>query len=120
MKNGGYVLKKRCRICRESFRPNVRVGNRQIVCGKDACKKLWKQRKNQEAYKKERDYHRGRTLRKKLASEGTESGQTKGATTRCALQLPKEDIEEVMGAPALVVLEFLLMIVFRRNRHGPF
>ncbi|MDJ0842506.1 MAG: hypothetical protein QNK37_38765 [Acidobacteriota bacterium] len=117
MKNGGLVAKKPCRICRKFFRPNPRVGDRQKVCN-EVCRKEWRKRQNQLAYRKSKDYHRGRALRKKLASEETESEKEKPVTA-CSLQLPREDIQAVMGAQAVVVLEYLLTMLFRLSREGP-
>ena len=31
--------KNRCRVCRDEFIPNPRLGDRQKTCGKDSCKK---------------------------------------------------------------------------------
>ena len=45
---------KKCPYCKAQFTPNPRVGERQITCGKPACKaalksdnnRKWRQRKN--------------------------------------------------------------------------
>ena len=110
MRNGGLVSKKPCRICRKFYRPNARVGDRQKTCGLDACRKAWRKRKNQEAYRKARGYHRGHALRRKLSSE-TMKPETK--QVRNSLQLPREEIQEVMGAEGMVILEYLVMLIFR-------
>ena len=113
MQNGGLVRRKPCRICGKFYRPNARVGDRQKTCLREGCRKAWRKRKNQEAYRKGRDYHRGHALREKLASETAKPERAKAAGS---LQLPRQEIQEVMGAEAMVVLEYLLTLLSRSRR----
>ena len=103
MANGGYTRKRPCRVCRKHFRPNSRVGDRQKTCGDPACQKSWKQRKNQEAYRKEPDYFRGRALRQKLVKLQEEPTRIKRSSSRRPLPLPRDDISQVMGDDGAVV-----------------
>lgn len=120
MQNGGMVRKKPCRICRRFFRPKAQVGDRQKTCGKDVCRKAWRKRKNQEAYRKGRDYHRGHALRNKLMSALPFPGRASSATTKFRnrpsgfLQFPREEMQATMGHEATVTQEYLATIVLRR------
>lgn len=121
MRNGGLVAKKPCRVCRKFYRPNARVGDRQKTCGLEDCRKTWKQRKNQAAYRKARGYHRGQALRDKLAAkeirQRKEPGQTRDDREKPGLlQLPREEIREALGAETLVVLEYLVTLIIRYRR----
>jgi len=122
MQNGGYVAKKPCRVCRRFYRPHPRVGGRQKTCGEEACRKAWRSRKNKEAYRKERGYHRDHALRKKLASEEPrleEPGEPEAKARKrpeSTLQLPREEIREAMSEEAVVILEYLVTMIFRRAR----
>ena len=126
MRNGGLVAKKPCRICRKFYRPNARVGDRQKTCGREGCRKAWRSHKNREAYRRSRDYHRGQALRKKLEFEKSqpENTQQPSATPKRrpgnALQLPREDIQEAMSVEAMVILEYLVTLIFRRAREHHF
>lgn len=123
MRNGGYVAMKPCRVCRKFYRPNVRVGDRQKTCGQEDCRKAWRSRKNKEAYRQERGYHRDHALRKKLAREkarAEKTGEPEEQKTRKrpegSLQLPREEIREAMSEEAVVIVEYLVTMIFRRSR----
>jgi hypothetical protein len=126
MVNGGYVRRKPCRICRKFYRPHARVGDRQKTCGQESCRKAWRSRKNREAYQREREYHRGHALRKKIEQARPRAGPTnpekKGPKRRRrnALQLPYEEIREALGVEASVVLSYLLTLNLRRERSFEF
>ena len=124
MRNGGYVAMKPCRVCRKFYRPHVRVGDRQKTCTQEACRKAWRSRKNKEAYRKERGYHRDHALRKKLEHEREKPRAEKpgegvanpGTRQESSLQLPREEIREAMSEEAVVILEYLVTMIFRRAR----
>ena len=117
------IYKKRpCRICRKFFRPKARVGDRQMTCGRGACRSEWRKRKNKEAYRTGRAYHRGHALRDKLTSEEGQPEKAKSTRARSkrgpvsVLQLPREEIQATMGTDAVVVLEYLFTSFARRSR----
>lgn len=113
MKNGGYTKKRPCSICRAWFQANSRVGERQKTCGKKACQNEWVAKKNKETYQKNKDYHRDHSLRGKLEA-GKDPSQRATKTTRKAFELPREEMEEVLGQDITIVLEYLLLSVLRK------
>jgi len=49
---------KKCPYCKAQFTPNPRVGERQITCGKPACKAALKSDNNRKWRQRNPDYHR--------------------------------------------------------------
>ena len=122
MRNGGMVGKRPCRSCRKWFRPHARVGDRQKTCGQPGCVKAWRSKKNREAYRKERDYHRGCALREKLGGDPCQARKEelcKPSGKPTALQLPREEIVSAMGLEAAIVMEYVSHVVLRRMRGSP-
>jgi hypothetical protein len=94
-----------------------------MTCGQVACRCEWRKRKNQDAYRKGRAYHRGHALRDKLMAVETQSQEAKRAPRAknkkspfSSLQLPREEMRDAMGNDAAVVMEYLLLLLVRRSR----
>jgi hypothetical protein len=49
---------KKCLYCKTQFTPNPKVGERQIICGKPACKAALKSDNNRKWRRKNPDYYR--------------------------------------------------------------
>jgi len=115
-------MKKRpCRVCRRWFRPNPRVGDAQMTCGRPNCKREWHRKKCAEWNKKNRDYFKGIYLKNKILAASTKSeNQGKqqkvgGKTTRTRFNvgLPGQEIQEVMGTKQLVIIEYIIHLLLR-------
>ena len=121
MRNGGLVAKRPCRSCRKWFRPHARLGDRQKTCGEPGCIKAWRKKKNREAYKKAREYHRGCALREKLDGDNDPECEAEGKPwgKPTALQLPREEMVNAVGIEAATVMEYVSHVVLRRMRGSP-
>lgn len=119
------VLKKRpCPICRRWFPPNARLKERQKTCGATACKREWHRRKCADWNKKNSEYFKANSLQRKLESVGCQDersgicGGNSEAVSRASggprRELPVEIIQEVMGAQAAVIIEYLAQHLLRR------
>ena len=105
--------KRPCKVCRRWFRPNPRVGDEQMTCGRPKCKREWHRKKCAEWNRKNPEYFKGIYLKNKIlaASEGNEdpdNQQNLGGKTTCTrfnLGLPRQEIQEVMGVKQLVIIE---------------
>ncbi len=51
--------RRKCRYCRKLFSPHPAIGNRQICCASDACKRAKKAADNRRFARRNPDYHRG-------------------------------------------------------------
>ena len=112
------MAKRPCKVCRRWFRPNPRVGDKQMTCGRPKCKREWHRGKCAEWNKKNREYFKGIYLKSKLlaASEGNEKPQDmRGKTTRTRfnLGLPRQEIQEVMGVKELIIIEYIIQLLLR-------
>jgi hypothetical protein len=115
-------LKKRpCKVCRRWFRPNPRVGDEQMTCGRPKCKREWHRKKCAEWNRKNREYFKGIYLKNKIlaASEDNEKPgnqqNVEGKTTRTRfnLGLPRQEIQEVMGVKQLIIIEYIIHLLLR-------
>ena len=115
-------MKKRpCKVCRRWFRPNPRVGDAQMTCGRTKCKRQWHRKKCTEWNKKNREYFKEIYLNKKIlaASAKTENPDNQqkagGKTTRTRFNvgLPWQEIQEVMGVKHLVIIEYIIHLLLR-------
>ena len=120
-------MKKRpCKVCRRWFRPNPRVGDEQMTCGRPSCKREWHRRKCAEWNRKNREYFKEIYLNNKIlaASAKTENPdnqqKVKGKTkrTRFNVGLPWQEIQEVMGVKQLVIIEYIIHLLLRAFK-GP-
>ncbi len=55
-----FTKQKRCRYCRDLFRPDPRVRNQQIACGQASCRRARKREAQQKWVEKNPDYFSGR------------------------------------------------------------
>ena len=60
MEQKHHTQQKRCSICGRFFRPNDRVGNRQISCKRPECQKERRRRQQKKWRKANPDYFQGR------------------------------------------------------------
>lgn len=126
--------KRPCRICRKWFKPDPRLGNRQKTCGADECKRQWHIKKCAEWNKKNQQYFREIYLAGKLS--GLKPTESKPFTLpapklissdlpdlskpvlapkpRLNLGLPRPEVQEVIGAQALVIIEYIAQVILRR------
>lgn len=125
-------IKKSCVICEDHFSPNVHLGDRQKTCGSTSCKREWHRRLCKKWNKKNPEYFKDIYLARKLAKIVFLSFDTKHTCpcrqptkkpipkSRIELGLPRETIQEVIGAKALVIVEYIIENIFRRlkNRLG--
>ncbi len=120
-----YKSRKRpCRICRKWFSANPRVGDRQKTCGAQDCQDKWHAKKCAEWNSKNPSYFREIYLSKKLASVASaETGNPQSPPVSksnfiCRQsseynQLPRNLIQEVIGAQHLVIIEYVAQLLLR-------
>ena len=120
-------MKKRpCKMCRRWFRPNPRVGDVQMTCGRPKCKREWHRKKCAEWNRKNREYFKEIYLNNKIlaASAKTENPdnqqKVEGKTTRTRFNvgLPWQEIQEAMGVKQLVIIEYIIHLLLRSFK-GP-
>ncbi len=119
--------KRPCRICRKWFYPNPRAGERQKTCGSKNCQETWHAKKCGEWNKKNRSYFREIYLSKKLSAVGvsTETDDLSCQANTIAKstlpvppfskssQLPRNLIQEVIGAQHLVIIEYTTQLLVK-------
>ncbi len=121
MTTNSYIKKRPCRVCKKWFAPNPRVGSRQKTCGAKECQNKWHAKKCSQWNRQNRAYFQGNHLSKKLQtiqnqesspgkspSQPPESGKT--------LKLPREVIQEVIGAQQFVIAEYLARVLLMSVR----
>lgn len=125
MKKRRKSSKRPCRICRKWFKPDPRVGERQKTCGSQTCQDKWHTKKCAEWNGKNPSYFREIYLSKKLAlveSSGTAAksqppptninrSKSIGQKPLKPSQLPRNLIQEVIGAQQLVIIEYLTQLL---------
>ncbi len=119
--------KRPCRICQKWFAPNPRLDDRQQTCGDEECKRKWHAKKCAEWNRKNRTYFRAIYLSGKLQSNNDtskaddrhppsfRSGKICSVTNpqpRFVPQLPRDVIQEVIGAQPLVIMEYVAQLLF--------
>jgi len=125
MSKAAALSKKRpCRICRRWFTANPRLGQRQMTCGSAQCKKEWHRKKCTEGNKKNSKCFKANYLQKKLDaiaqpvqdSNSLQPGSSGPAPPKGGLStgLPLGQIQEVIGAKQLVIVEYLAGLLIRR------
>ena len=117
--------KRPCRICRKWFSPNPRVGKRQKTCGDQDCQGKWHTKKCAEWNSKNPAYFREIYLSKKLAlvgaiAEADDYHLAPSSTRKSGLpeqqppkpsKLPRNLIQEVIGAQHLVIIEYMTQLL---------
>jgi hypothetical protein len=116
--------KRPCRVCGKWFMPNPRLGDRQMTCGADRCKQQWHAAKCAAWNKENRAYFKEIYLRKRLEPV-TQQAYDPSASSLPSfrgntpvrgpspLHLPREPVQEVMGAQQLVVIEYIVRVLLR-------
>jgi hypothetical protein len=116
--------KRPCRVCGKWFMPNPRLGDRQMTCGADTCKQQWHAAKCAAWNKENRAYFKEIYLRKCLepvthqdyepsASSSPSSRGNSPVQSPSLLHLPREPVQEVMGAQQLVIIEYIVRVLLR-------
>ena len=123
MKSTAALSKRPCRICRRWFAPDPRLKDRQKTCGDTACMREWHRRKCKQWNEDNSAYFKANCLHLKLeAAKGQvespvcgngEQGRSKPAGGHRGV-LPPEVVQEVMGAQAFVIIEYLAQQLLRR------
>lgn len=111
------IIKRPCRVCGKWYTPDTRSRGHQKTCGEAACKRQWHRKKCAEWNKRNRTYFKAIYLSKKLHTVvGEEDSKTKAvkANSRSDLQLPEKEIQEVIGAKALVIIEYIVQLLIKR------
>jgi hypothetical protein len=122
---GKYKPKKRpCRVCRQWFTPNPRLGDRQQTCGGRDCQQQWHARKCAEWNRKNRAYFKEIYLRGRLESFGSGSpersppfppscGLRDPPRRSSPLDLPQEVLQEVIEVKPLIIIEYIVRLLLR-------
>ena len=118
--------KRPCRVCGKWFMPNPRLGNRQKTCGADACKQQWHTSKCAEWNRQNRAYFKEIHLRNRLEPPGNDAADPRSSPCSSSpsrantaargpspLNLPREAIQEVIGAQQLVIIEYVVRVLLR-------
>ena len=118
MATNGYIKKRPCRVCKKWFIPNPRVGSRQKTCGAKECQNKWHAKKCSQWNRQNRAYFQGNYLSKKLQTvQNQESSPGKSPSqlpeSGKIVKLPREVIQEVIGAQQFVIAEYLTRILLR-------
>ena len=115
--------KRPCRVCGKWFMPDPRLGNRQKTCGAKECKRRWHAAKCAEWNKQNRSYFKEIYLRSRLdppisdavGPRSPPSSSRPNTPGRCPspLYLPRDAVQEVMGAQPLVIIEYIVRVLLR-------
>jgi hypothetical protein len=114
--------KRRCKICKRWFPPDVRHADRQRTCGPE-CRRELHRRRCAEYNEKNRKSAKADYLQKKLdeADPGRGSASVEKiapslAGSRIDLDLPRDVIGNAIGFPLLVVIEYIIEQILRRSK----
>ena len=102
--------KRPCRICKRWFIPHPRLKERQKTCGNPPCQREWHRRKCEQWNHNNIDYFKDNYLDKKLELTGTPRSRLKTGLPLCYVQ-------QLIGTPQLIILEYLSQLLMRRCRH---
>ncbi len=114
--------KRRCKICKKWFMPDVRHTDRQKTCGPE-CRTELHRRQCAEYNRKNRKSSKADHLQKKLeevdlycrsAPDGRIDPEV--ARSRIDLDLPRDVIAEAIGLPLLVVIEYFVEQILRKYK----
>lgn len=110
--------KRPCRVCGKWFMPNPRLGDRQKTCGADACKQQWHTAKCAEWNRQNRAYFKEIYLRNYLEPPDNDAADPRSSPNTAVrgpspLHLPREAIQEVIGAQQLVIIEYIVRVLLR-------
>jgi hypothetical protein len=118
MVTNSYIKKRPCRVCKKWFVPNPRFGSRQKTCGAKECQNKWHAKKCSQWNRKNRAYFQSNYLSKKLKTvqnQGSSPGKSHFQLPESGkiLKLPREVIQEVIGAQQFVIAEYLTRVLLR-------
>lgn len=111
--------KRPCRICGKWFSPDPRLGDRQKTCGAAECQRQRHAAKCAEWNRKNRSCFRESYLKSRIdsatgiAAEHPPSPERSGPRGRSPLDLPRQVVEEVMGAQQFVIIEYIVRLLLR-------
>ena len=113
--------KRPCKICRKWFLPHPRQGDRQKTCGRPECQREYHRRLRQKWNDKNRAYFKANYLTEKLKRTKAppdcvpEKPPPDVPKSRIHLSLPRDVIIEKIGGEHLIILEYVVEQVIRRN-----
>ena len=102
--------KRPCRVCKRWFIPHPRLKDRQKTCGDAQCQREWHRRKCEQWNRNNVDYFKDNYLDKKLSVTGTPRSRLKTGLPLCYVQ-------QLIGTPELIIIEYLSQLLLRRCRH---
>jgi len=114
--------KRRCKICKRWFPPDVRHADRQKTCGPE-CRKELHRRQCAEYNRKNRKSAKANYLQKKLDAVELHSREhppekihSNICGTRVELDLPRDVMQEAIGFRLLVVIEYVIEQILQRRK----
>jgi len=102
--------KRPCRVCKRWFIPNARLKDRQKTCGDAPCQREWHRRKCEQWNHNNVDYFKDNYLDKKLEATGTPRSRLKTGLPLCYVQ-------QLIGTPQLIIIEYLSQLLIGRCQH---
>lgn len=114
--------KRPCRICRKWFMPDPRQIGRQKTCNDPECRKESHRRQCSRWNRKNRDYFKANYLSEKLSRikdpppEPLEKAPAIIPPSRIKLSLPRDIIAQIIGAPHLIILEYIIAQMMGRAK----
>jgi len=102
--------KRPCRVCKRWFIPNARLKDRQKTCADAPCQREWHRRKCEQWNHNNVDYFKDNYLDKKLAVTGTPRSRLKTGLPLCYVQ-------QLIGTPQLIIIEYLSQLLIGRCQH---
>jgi hypothetical protein len=90
--------------------PHPRLKDRQKTCGDSQCQREWHRRKCEQWNHNNVDYFKANYLDKKLEQTGTLQSRLKTGLPLCYVQ-------QLIGSPQLIIIEYLSQLLMRRCRH---
>ena len=102
--------KRPCRVCKRWFIPHPRLKDRQKTCGNLPCQREWHRRKCEQWNHNNVDYFKDNYLDKKLAVTGTPRSRLKTGLPLCYVQ-------QLIGTPQLIIIEYLSQLLIGRCQH---
>ncbi len=114
------ICKKRpCRICRRWFRPDPRLKDRQMTCGKKQCQREWHRKQCAQWNKDNPEYFKSDYLGKKLAAakdkeSGPKTCRAGPSKNHITPGLPVRQIQDLIGREHLVIMLYNNQLLYRR------
>jgi len=113
-----------CRICGKWFRPHPRLGDRQMTCGAEPCKRAWHAKQCSAWNRRHKAYHRSNYLSKKLAASepplpAGAGGQKSAAAPRAPAPggLDGSLFEDLISPHLIVIIGYMINIGLR-SKHA--